>query len=40
MKTQLLVERDYSLPGAVSADFATLGGARRWFPLKLRLKGG
>jgi len=28
------------LPGAVNADFAPLGGVRRLFPFKLRLKGG
>jgi hypothetical protein len=36
---QLLVERDNSLPGAVLADFAPLGGASCCFRLRLRLKG-
>jgi hypothetical protein len=40
MNTQLFVQRNNSLLGAMLADFAPLGGARRWFPLKLWLKGG
>jgi hypothetical protein len=38
--TRLLVQRNNSLPGAVLADFAPLGGAWCCFRLRLRLKDG
>ena len=37
--THKLVERDNSLPGALLAAFAPLGGAWCCFRLRLRLKG-
>ena len=38
--THKLVERDNSLPGALLAAFAPLGGAWCCFRLRLRPKGG
>jgi hypothetical protein len=39
-KTRLLVRRNNSMPEALLADFAPLGGAWRCFRLRLRLEGG